>query len=118
MPEPKTPLDVAADRALAAIPKVLLLSANDKQHKMASQIQKKLIGTASFGVVEELRGNWAHQKQTVVYYLSDLARSKAEALAEIIRSTGVSSASTKPPIDRNGTPGILIVAFGSDAGED
>ena len=114
--KPKPQLDEATKKALALAPsRVYILSGNVNQYKTAYEIQKKLTGNASFVVVKEEMTGALNIRRTKVSYFSDLDKPRAEALAEIVRSEGVSSVYAELSGDGDDAPGVLQIFFGIDA---
>jgi hypothetical protein len=114
--KPKPQLTSAEKIARAVAPsEVYMLYGNIKQYETVREIQKKLTGNASFGLVKETMGG-GYRSHTIISYWSILDKPRAEALVEIIRSAGVS------PVEVNfsgsggdGIPGSLQVLFGRGA---
>jgi hypothetical protein len=112
----RPPLDPATRKALAYAPsRVYILSENINQNRTVYEIQKKLTGNASFVVVKDEMAGGLNRGRTVVSYFSDLDKPRAEALAAIVRSEGVSSANAELDGDGDDAPGVLQIFFGRDA---
>ena len=112
----KPRLDPATKKALALFPsRVYILSGNINQYKTAYEIPNKLTGNASFVVVKEEMTGGLNRSRTVVSYWSDLDKPRAQALAEIVRSEGVSSVDAELSGDGDDAPGVLQINFGRDA---
>jgi hypothetical protein len=113
--KPKPKLDPEARKALASAPsKVYLLDADIQQYKTAVEVEKKLTGNQLFGEVKEMMGG-PSRSRTIVVYFADLDKPRAEALAEIVRSVGVPTATTELSGNGDGDPGSLEIFFGRDA---
>ena len=80
----------------------------------AEKVMKKLAGNPLFGEVREAMGAIGRSR-TTVFYWSDLDKARAEALAEIVRSEGVSTARAELSGDGSDAPGHLQINFGRDA---
>ena len=94
--KPKPRLDPAARKALAAAPaRVYVESENVIQYKTAYGVVKAVAGNPLFGEVKEDMGGGIGRRRTVISYRSDLDKAKAEALAEIVRSNAVATASAE-----------------------
>jgi hypothetical protein len=114
-PEPQ--LDPAARAALAAAPsEVRMLSGNIYQSFMGEKIEKKLGGNPLFNVKGRFLGGGGSARTEVVYW-SDLDKPRAEALAEILLSEGLSSTIFWLSGDGSKSPGHLQIHFGKDASE-
>jgi tRNA(Arg) A34 adenosine deaminase TadA len=114
--KPKPRLDPAARKALAAAPaRVYVESENVIQYKTAYEVIKALAGNPLFGDVKEDMGGGLGRTRTIISYRSDLDKAKAEALAEIVRSKGVPTASAELSGSGDDDPGVLTIWFGRDA---
>lgn len=114
--KPKPRLDPAARKALAAAPaRVYVVSENVIQYKTAHEVIKALAGNPLFGEAKEYMGGGLGRTRTIISYRSDLDKAKAEALAEIVRSKGVPTASAELSGSGDDDPGVLTIWFGRDA---
>jgi hypothetical protein len=114
--KPRPRLDPETRKALALAPsRIYIISGNIVQYRKVVEIQKKLAGNASFVVAKEELGGGLNRSRTLVSYLSDLDRPRAEALAAIIRGEGVASVYVELSGDGGDAPGVLQVFFGRDA---
>jgi hypothetical protein len=114
--KPKPPLDPAAKKALADGPaRVYALSANVVQYKTAAEVVKKLSGNPLFGAITEVTGGGLNRAHTIIDYRSPLDKAKAEALAELVRASGVPTATAELTGNGDGDPGVLQIWFGRDA---
>ena len=111
----KPKLDPEARKALALAPsRVYFQCENIAQNYKADQIEKKLSGNSSFVFVKtELVGVY-NGPRTRVWYYSGLDKARAEALAAILRSEGLTSTSAVLSGNGDGDPGVLQVQFGRD----
>jgi hypothetical protein len=115
-PKAKPRLDAATKKALALAPsRVYIVSGNINQYKTAYEIEKKLTGKASFVVAMDEMTGGLNRRRTIVSYSSDLDKPRAEALAEIVRSEGVSSVDAELSGDGDEAPGVLTIFLGRDA---
>jgi Domain of unknown function (DUF4157) len=114
--KPKPRLDPAARKALAAAPaRVYVESENAIQYKTAYEVIKALASNPLFGEVKEDIGGGLGRTRTIISYRSDLDKAKAEALAEIVRSKGVPTASAELSGSGDDDPGVLTIWFSRDA---
>src|SRR5205823_3231135 len=114
--KPKPRLDPAARKALATAPaRVYVLSENVIQYETADEVIKALAGNPLFGEVKAELGGGLGRKRTIIFYRSYLDKAKAEALAEIVRSKGVPTASAELSGSSDDDPGVLTIYFGRDA---
>jgi hypothetical protein len=84
------------------------------QYKTAYEVIKALADNPLFGEVKEYRGGLGRTR-TIISYRNDLDKAKAEALAEIVRSKGVPTASAELSGSGDDDPGVLTIWFGRDA---
>jgi hypothetical protein len=91
-----------------------VLSENIIQYRTASQVIKKLTSNPLFGEVRDYMG-WIGRTRTIVSYGSDLDKARAKALADIVRSAGVSTVEVEISGDGSSDPGVLTIWFGRDA---
>ena len=109
-------LDPEAKKALAAAPaRVYVESENVIQYRAAHEVIKALAGNPLFGVVKEDMGAGFGRMRTIISYRSDLDKAKAEALAKIVRTKGVPTASAELSGSGDDDPGVLTIWFGRDA---
>ena len=60
-------------------------------------------------------GGGLSRTRTVISYRSDLDKARAEPLAEIVRSAGLTSAYAELSGDGDDAPGVLQINFDKDA---
>jgi uncharacterized protein DUF4157 len=114
--KPKPPTDPATRKVLALLPaRVYVESANIIQAKVADEVVKALAGNPLFGEVKSDLGGGLGNKYTRVSYRNPLDKAKAEALAAIIRTKGVPTATAELSGNGDDDPGVLTIWFGSDA---
>ena len=114
--KPKPRLSEAARKALAAAPaRVYVESENINQYKTAAEVIKALAGNPLFGEIKDDMGGGLGRKRTLISYRNDLDKTKAEALAELVRWKGVPTARAELSGNGDDDPGVLTIWFGKDA---
>jgi hypothetical protein len=117
-PPPQPQMDLETKRKLAAAPsRVVILPSHIYQSKISALIQKAISNNSRFAFAKDDVG-WGSRKYTRIVYFSNLDKPRAEELARIAQSLGITTALAERSGDGLGVPGSIQVMLGLDAGRD